>query len=246
MALDVEGIVLKSFNYGEHHKIVKVLTEEKGVIGVFVQNANKVNTKKSALVQPLTCTRFNLNSSHQANSDLYFAYSGDVIEYYLNLKLNYEHMAYFYCMVEIILKGMIDERFSRYTYHMFKQFLTAAEEGYSPYLLNLIFQLKMLPALGIAPVMDCCAVCRSTEDIVTLSIRQGGLVCKRCYQPVEPILIDAPLIPMVRALYKLEVDVLPDIDLDEDILKPIEQFLDAYYDSYAGFKLQTKKFINDL
>ena len=71
-------------------------------------------------------------------------------------------------------------------------------------------------------------------------------MCQRCYQPVEPILIDAPLIPMVRALYKLEVDVLPDIDLDEDILKPIEQFLDAYYDSYAGFKLQTKKFINDL
>ena len=50
MAIEVEGIILKSFNYGEHHKIVKVLTENQGVIGVFVQNANKVNTKKSALV----------------------------------------------------------------------------------------------------------------------------------------------------------------------------------------------------
>lgn len=46
MAIEVEGIILKSFNYGEHHKIVKVLTENQGVIGVFVQNANKVNTKK--------------------------------------------------------------------------------------------------------------------------------------------------------------------------------------------------------
>ena len=108
MALDVEGIVLKSFNYGEHHKIVKVLTEEKGVIGVFVQNANKVNTKKSALVQPLTCARFNLNYSHQANSDLYFAYSGDVIEYYLNLKLNYEHMAYFYCIISVPKKNILE------------------------------------------------------------------------------------------------------------------------------------------
>ena len=51
MALDVDGIILKNFNYGEHHKIIKVLTRNMGVIGVFVQNANKVNTKKSALVQ---------------------------------------------------------------------------------------------------------------------------------------------------------------------------------------------------
>ena len=60
MALDVDGIILKNFNYGEHHKIIKVLTRNMGVIGVFVQNANKVNTKKSALVQPLTSARFNL------------------------------------------------------------------------------------------------------------------------------------------------------------------------------------------
>ena len=66
MAFDVEGIILKGFNYGEHHKIIKVLTEKIGVIGVFVQNANKVNTKKSALVQPLTCARFNLKPSTHA------------------------------------------------------------------------------------------------------------------------------------------------------------------------------------
>lgn len=246
MALDVEGIILKSFNYGEHHKIVKVLTEKKGVIGVFVQNANKVNTKKSALVQPLTCARFNLNPSHNANSDLYYAYSGEVVEYYLNLKLDYENVAYFYCMIELVLKGMEDEQFSAYVYRMLKNFLDAAENGYCSYLLSLIFQLKMLAVIGIAPVIDHCAVCKGTENILTLSVRQGGLVCANCYQQVEPILIDAPLIPIVRALYKIDVEDLPEIELEEELLKPIEQFLDAYYDAYAGFKLQTKKFINNL
>lgn len=246
MAIEVEGIILKSFNYGEHHKIVKVLTENQGVIGVFVQNANKVNTKKSALVQPLTCARFNLKPSTNANSDLYYLYNGDVIDYYLNLKFNYEDLTYFYFMIELILKGTSESENSVYIYRMLKNFLDAANNGYSAYLLSLIFQLKMMHFIGIEPVMDCCAVCQSKEHIVTLSVRQGGLVCAKCYQSNDPILIDAALIPIVRALYKVDINQLPDVELEEELLEPIEQFLDAYYDSYAGFHLQTKKFIKEL
>ena len=126
MAIEIEGIILKSFNYGEHHKIVKVLTENQGVIGVFVQNANKVNTKKSALVQPLTCARFNLKPSTNANSDLYYLYNGDVIDYYLNLKFNYENLKYFYFMIELILKGTSESENSLYIYRMLKNFLDAS------------------------------------------------------------------------------------------------------------------------
>ena len=36
------------------------------------------------------------------------------------------------------------------------------------------------------------------------------------------------------------------IKLEEELLKPIEQFLDAYYDSYAGLHLQTKKFMKEI
>ena len=113
MAIDVEGIILKSFNYGEHHKIVKVLTENQGVIGVFVQNANKVNTKKSALVQPLTCARFNLKPSTNANSDLYYVYSGDVIDYYHSIiterwrfsipRTQYNPISFFLCRITKLL-----------------------------------------------------------------------------------------------------------------------------------------------
>ena len=149
-------------------------------------------------------------------------------------------------MIELILKGMAESEYSSYVYRMLKNFLDAAEQGYSAYLLSIIFQLKMMPIIGIEPVMDCCAVCRSTEHIATLSVRQGGLVCAKCYHPAEPILIDAPLIPIVRALYKVDINHLPEVELEEELLKPIEQFLDAYYDSYAGLHLQTKKFMKEI
>lgn len=246
MAFDVEGIILKNFNYGEHHKIIKVLTENMGVIGVFVQNANKVNTKKSALVQPLTCARFNLKPSTNANSELYYLYSGDVVDHYLNLKMDYESIAYFYFMIELILKGVPSDEYNAYVYQMLKQFISSANEGYDPYLLSLIFQFKMMPILGIEPILNQCAVCGTTEHIATLSVRQGGLVCARCLNQEEQILIDAPLIPIVRALYRVDIYLLPDVELESELLKPIEQFLDAYYETYLGLNLRTKKFLKDL
>lgn len=246
MALDVEGIILKNFNYGEHHKIVKILTPNLGVIGIFVQNANKVNTKKSALVQPLTSARFHLKSASHANSDLFYLYSGEVEDHYLNIKLDYEKVAYFYFMIEVILKGVSSQEYSAYIYQMLKCFLDAAEEGYPPYLLSLIFQFKMMVVLGIEPILNCCASCGATEQIVTISVREGGLVCAKCYDRTQPILIDAPLIPIVRAFYRVDIEQLPEVELEQELLEPITQFLDAYYDAYAGFHLRTKKFLNDL
>ena len=246
MALDVEGIILKSFNYGEKHKIIKIVTPKLGVIGVFISNGNKVGTKKNALVQPLTCAYFNLKDSSTGTNDLFFLNSGDIEDYFLDLKLDYEKVTYGYYMAEIILKGNYDPEHNATVYNLFKRCLVLANEGYSIFLLNLIFQLKMLPLLGIKPVIDYCAICQTTENIVTLSVSQGGLVCGKCINFNEPIILDAPLIPIVRALYKVDLNNFPEIELEEEYLKPIETFLENYYDAYSGLYLNSKKFIKDL
>ena len=54
------------------------------------------------------------------------------------------------------------------------------------------------------------------------------------------------MIPIVRALYRVDIDHLPEVELEDELLQPIEQFLDAYYETYAGLHLRTKKFLKDL
>ena len=246
MALNIEGIILKSFNYGEKHKIIKLITPHLGVIGVFISNGNKVSSKKSAFIQPLTCAYFNLKESENRTNDLYFFNNGDVENYFLDLKLDYEKVSYAYYMAEIILKGTYETNDNNYVYNLFKRCLLLASEGHSIVLLNIIFQFKMLPILGINPIIDCCAVCQTKENIAMLSISQGGLVCKNCIKLKEPLLIDAPLIPIVRALCKVDLDNFPTIELDEEELKSIETFLEAYYETYSGLYLNSKKFIKEI
>jgi len=247
VAIQVEGIILKSFDYGEKHKIIKILTPTLGVVGVFVSNGNKTNTKKSALVQPLTCAHFHLKNSNNPSSNLYYLSNGDVENYFLDLKMDYEKVTYFYCMAEIILKGLSETESSNYIYKILKQILVLAEEGRAAmYLLNLIFQLKMLSVLGLKPILDCCAICGTKTNIVLLSVNQGGLVCSNCVYLNEPVLIDANLIPIVRALDKIDLEHFPEIELEEKWLQPIEKFLEAYYDNYSGLHLKARQFLKDI
>ncbi len=248
MSTSVEGIVLKNFNYGEHHKILKVLTREQGLIGIFVQNANRTNNKKSALVQPVTCAHFNLKTSSSATSDLYYLYQGEVVDHYLNVKVDFDAMLSVYLIIEIILKGLKQEeqQAASYAYQLLKTSLELADKGVSPQLLAIVFQLKMLRVLGIEPQLNCCTSCGRTQEIVALSVRAGGLMCQFCMDVNEPILIDAPLIPLVRALHRVELTSLETLEIEEELLTPISQFLLHYYEQYAGFHLSTKKFINSL
>ena len=248
MSTSVEGIVLKSFNYGEHHKILKVITHHHGIIGVFVQNANRTNNKKSALVQPVTCAHFNLKQSNSTSGGLYYLYNGEVINHYLNVKLDYEAMIYIYLVIEIVLKGLKSEEDVSYyhVYEMLKTVLDLAEQGVSSQLLAIVFQFKMLTILGIEPQLDCCANCHKTQQIVMLSITGGGLMCERCVNVQEPILIDASLIPLVRALARVNLAALAEVEVEQEFLTTISTFLTYYYEQYAGFHLSTKKFINSL
>lgn len=246
MLNQTEGIILKSFNYGEHHKIIKILTPSLGVIGVFVTGANKVGAKKSVLVEPLTLAHFNLKQTTNAGSDLYYLASGDALEYFLDLKLDYEKVSYFYYMAEIIIKGLHGGEDSAYVYRLLKKILLLADAGTSMYLLSLIFQLKMLPVLGIEPALDCCVTCGTVERIVMLSVALGGMVCANCKQLNEPLIIDAPLIPIVRAMAKVDLENFPEIELEPELLKPIEHFLESYYDSYSGLYLKSKHFLKQL
>jgi len=150
-------------------------------------------------------------------------------------------------MAEIILKGLSETESSNYIYRVLKQILVLAEEGRAAmYLLNLIFQLKMLSVLGLKPILDCCAICGTKTNIVLLSVNQGGLVCSNCVYLNEPVLIDANLIPIVRALDKIDLEHFPEIELEEKWLKPIEKFLEAYYDNYSGLHLKARQFLKEI
>jgi len=245
MAMDVEGIVLKSFNYGDNHKIIRVLTNRYGLIGIFVNNANKPRSRHGALAQPLILASFTLKES-SGEGDLHFLYSGEVENSFYQLKLDYEKVTYFYQMAEIILKGDMEPEAGPYLFALLKKILLLAEDGVSMALLNVAFMLKVLPLLGIKPSLDSCASCGSVEHIVAASVSQGGIICTNCYGGKENITIGPKRIPLLRAMDKVVLEKLRTVELEDSDLEALELFLEGWFESYSGLNLKTAKILKVL
>jgi len=245
MAMDTEGIVLKSFNYGDNHKIIRVLTNRYGLIGIFINNANKPRSRNGSLAQPLILASFTLKES-SGEGDLHFLYNGEVENSFYQLKLDYEKVAYFYQMAEIILKGDIEHEAGPYLFSLLKKILLLAEEGVSMVMLNIAFLLKMLPLLGIRPSLDCCASCGTVQHIAAASVSQGGIICSNCYGGKERVVILAKQIPLLRAMERVKLERLRDVELEESDLEALELFLEGWYESYSGLHLKSSKILKVL
>lgn len=58
MLYRVEGIVIRSMDYGEGNAIITLCTENAGKVGVLVRGAKKVKSRHAALIQLFTTGEF--------------------------------------------------------------------------------------------------------------------------------------------------------------------------------------------
>ena len=60
MLEEVTGIVVSEQNYGEKSKIINVLTEEKGLIGIMAKGARSLKSPLRSVSGKLTYGKFNI------------------------------------------------------------------------------------------------------------------------------------------------------------------------------------------
>ena len=82
------------------------------------------------------------------------------------------------------------------------------------------------------------------KDIVTISFNDGGLICKNCYQNEE--IVDLKMVRILRNYLYVDLEKISKIDIDNNLVKKINLFLDLYYEQYTGLYLQSKKFLKNM
>ena len=102
----------------------------------------------------------------------------------------------------------------------------------------------MLDYLGVRPSIDCCSLCGTDKDIVTLSSHKGGYVCRNCFTTEG--LVSDKTIKMIRLYYYVEVSNISKLDVSGEVSKEINSFLDDYYERYTGLYLKSKEFIKKI
>ncbi|MEQ6387878.1 DNA repair protein RecO [Bacillaceae bacterium S4-13-58] len=239
----VEGVVLRTRDYGETNKIVTLFTKEFGKIGLMARGARKPKSRMASVTQPFVIGQYLIQRSQQLGT----MQQGEIIESLRKLREDIEKTAYAAYLAELLDKLVEEHRPNPFLFQEFVSSLNRIGEGDQPNIIRIFFELKLYSIAGFAPEVSHCVSCGTKENLHAFSIQEGGLLCTRCCSQDEH---SFPLIPSLIRILQMGVSVGIDrvgqINVKPENQKLLIHLMDEYYDRYGGYALKSKKFLQQM
>lgn len=235
----VTGIVISENSYSETSKLLNIFTKEYGIIGVLAKGAKRLKSPLRSVTSKLTYANFQISYKKEKLSNLICA---DVINPFNEIRKDLLKISYASFLLELtsqVMKQTSDKKI----FSLLESALLKIEEGFDSGIITNILELRYLDYLGIKPVLDSCSVCGSTR-ILTVSTNKGGFVCANCHTNEK--IVNKKTIQILRMLYLVDISKISKISINENIKQEIDDFINEYYDKYAGLYLKSKKFLKSI
>ena len=237
---EVEGIVANEIKYSDTSKILNIITKERGLIGVMAKGCNRPKSPLKSVTNKLTYGKFIIYYKEEGLSLLKEV---SVINYFKNIRTDIEKISYASYLLELGYQ-VYKQNNDKNIYLILINALIKIEDNFDPAVIMNIVELKYLNFLGIAPIIDSCAICNSAKDIITLSSHKGGYICKNCYRGEHRV--STKTIKLVRMFYHIDIAKISSLKISDEVKTEIGTFLDDYYERYSGLYPKSKNFIKNL
>lgn len=243
MLYRVEGIVIRSMDYGEGNKIITLLTPDYGKQGVLVRGAKKLKSRYGALAKLFTHGEY----AYFKTSSLGTLNSGEVIEPFRQISEGLELPAYAAYAAELTDKAIGDEESAAFLYHQFKACLTALADGKDPHIVLRVYEMKIIGAAGYSPVLDTCACCGRSEGPFKFSYSSGGAICPQCRHrdPAAAELAD-PIWKLMRLFQAMDMRRLGSITVRDAIKQQLKQVIHKWMDAHLGLQLKSQRVMEQI
>ena len=236
----VKGIVISDTNYSESSKILNVYTEEYGKIGVISKGCRNLKSNLRSVSTKLTYGYFQIYYKETGLSTLI---SVDIINEFISIKKDLIKIGCATYLIDLT-NQVLKESDTKDLFHMLIGGLSKINEGYDPIVITNIIELKYLDFLGVAPILDFCSVCGSSNEIITISSDNGGYLCKRCYN--NEYIVDDKTIKLIRMFKYEDINKIKELNIADKNKFEINKFLEDYYSKYTGLYLKSKDFLKQL
>lgn len=240
MLKQVEGIVLKTQDYGETHKILTIFTKDYGKLSAIARGASKPKSRLSALSQPFIQANFLI----YVTKGLSTVQQGQFVQSHREIREDIIKTAYASYIIELTKKTLEEKQPDFYIYNELQQTLKWINENDNYMIPLMMYELKLFEKGGFAPILDRCVNCGSQELLQSFSIREGGILCMKC-ESLDPskILLNKALVKILPILLHVRLEKVGNISVKQENQNIIRKMLDVYYDHYGGYQLKSKRFL---
>lgn len=238
-----EGIVIRTTDFGESHKITAIYSREAGKVPAMARGAKKTNSRLAAVSQLFTYGYFLVQTGHGLGT----LQQGEIISPLRGLKEDIFKTAYASYIVEMVDRSTQDNEPNPYLFELLHQSLNYISDGYDPDIITHIFEMKMLQVLGLYPEMKRCSLCGATEGSFGFSIKENGLICHRCQERDPHFLpISQNAVKLLRLFYYFDLNRLGTISVKQETKNELKKAIDLYYEEYSGLHFKSKRFLDQM
>lgn len=235
MQLKTKGIVLTETSYSETSKILNVLTEDYGLIGIISKGCKSLKNKLRGVSNKMNFCEYTINYKEKGLSTLI---EGVTINSFKNIYIDMKKAVYAFYLMDLVSQ-VLKENNDKEIYNLLVPALIKINDGLSPELISNIVEIKLLDYLGVSLNLDECALCGSKEDLITIDISIGGVICKNCYN--DGYIMNNKALHLMSLLKKVDINKLETLEItDDEIFMEIDKFIYEYYSSYTGIFLKKK------
>ena len=239
----IEGIVLKTLDYGETNKIVTLYTRDAGKITAMARGAKKPASRLAAITQPFTHGSFLIQQGRGMGT----MQQGEQVESYRHIREDIEATAYASFVVELIDRAVDEHKPQPSIFNLLQQALHAISDEYDPEAIALFVEWKMLPVTGIYPTLHQCTNCSATDGEFAFSFQQIGFLCHRCFGVDRYIIrLSSLQVKLIRTFYTVPIEQVGKLTLKKETKTFIKKIVRTIYEEQTGIRLKSRSFLDQL
>ena len=233
-----QGIVLRSFPFGEADRVVVLLSPNLGKLRTVAKGVRKTKSRFGGRLE--TFTHVDLVLYEGRNLDTITQVS--MIEPFHRLRGDLKRLLVAATMVEVAdTVAQENESIVRLFLLLHRGLKTLDQEDPHPDLIT-SFLLKSATIVGLGPSLQSCAGCGGTDDLRRFSFSAGGALCERCRIPGAWSLRDG-LTSYLAEIAAAELDALP--VPDSALSGEARGVARRFFEYHVERKLQSLSMIDD-
>ncbi|WP_019636279.1 DNA repair protein RecO [Paenibacillus fonticola] len=244
MLYRVEGIVIRSMDYGEGNKIITLCTATHGKIGVLARGAKKVKSRHAALTQLFTYGEYTFYRQKEGLGTLN---QGEIMESHFSLREDLYLAAYASYACELLDRTLQDEEVGSFWFHQLKACLDGLSAGKDPEIVIHLFEMKILQAAGYGPVIAECLSCGRQDDTHFISPRLGGRLCRSCrHQDPAALSVGPGAFKLLSLFERMDLRRLGNVEVKDETKAELKKIMRSFIDMQLGVKLKSRNFLDQL